>query len=59
MTTPTRIAAPIMLSNAAADAKSAVAAVRAGADLIEWRMDQATPAMVEAGTDLPELSGFL
>ncbi len=46
MTTPTRIAAPIMLSDAAADAKSAVAAVRAGADLIEWRMDQATPALV-------------
>ncbi|MGC8559723.1 MAG: shikimate dehydrogenase [Phycisphaerae bacterium] len=48
MTTPTRIAVPMMLSDAAADAKTAVAAVQAGANLIEWRMDQATPAMVDA-----------
>ena len=48
MKTPTRIAVPIMLSDAAADAKTAVAAVQAGADLIEWRMDQASPAMVDA-----------
>jgi 3-dehydroquinate dehydratase/shikimate dehydrogenase len=46
---PTRIAVPIMLlSDVAADRKTALAAVQAGADLIEWRLDSATPAAVDS-----------
>ncbi len=43
----TQIAVPIMLGNIAADKQTAAAAVAMGANLIEWRMDTATPSAVE------------
>lgn len=43
MSAPTLIAVPIVLGNVAADRQAALAAVAMGADLIEWRMDTATP----------------
>jgi len=46
MPPPTRIAVPIMFRDISVDRQSAIAAAAMGADLIEWRMDRATPADV-------------
>ncbi len=47
MAGPTQIAVPIMLGHVAAGQQAAKAAVALGANLIEWRMDSATPSAVE------------
>lgn len=43
----TQIAVPIMLGNVASSKQMAATAVAMGANLIEWRMDTATPSDVE------------